>query len=79
MAPYLDLHMMFPLLNFMAEKNGLYNDSELKVAQIELLKNTNMIDFAMDLSKKLNNSVPKGARVVALCAGRRLYLTGVLL
>ncbi|KAK4485471.1 hypothetical protein RD792_008113 [Penstemon davidsonii] len=51
-APQLDRHLVFPLLEFLQER-GMYPDEELLKAKIELLNHTNMVDYAMDIHKSL--------------------------
>lgn len=52
MAPHLDRHLVFPLLEFLQERE-LYDDDQILKAKIELLNNTNMVDYAMDIHKTL--------------------------
>jgi len=47
-AFYLDRHLAFPLLEFNCEKD-VFNKEDLEVARLELLKKTNMVDFAKDV------------------------------
>lgn len=60
-APQLDRHLVFPLLEFLQERQ-LYNDEEILKAKIELLSETNMVDYAMDIHKSLyhTDQVPQG-------------------
>lgn len=51
-APYLDRHLVFPLLEFLQDKQ-LYSDDQILKAKIELLAKTNMVDYAMDIHKSL--------------------------
>ncbi|KAF8398324.1 hypothetical protein HHK36_017251 [Tetracentron sinense] len=51
-APHLDRHLVFPLLEFLQERQ-LYADEEILKAKIELLNKTNMVDYAMDIHKNL--------------------------
>ncbi|XP_043725172.1 eukaryotic translation initiation factor 3 subunit E-like [Telopea speciosissima] len=51
-APQLDRHLVFPLLEFLQERQ-LYPDGEILKAKIELLNKTNMVDYAMDIHKSL--------------------------
>ncbi|KAJ0614262.1 putative eukaryotic translation initiation factor 3 subunit E [Helianthus annuus] len=67
-APNLDRHLVFPLLEFTQERELYPNDQILK-AKIELLNNTNMVDYAMDIHKV---SVPHG-----LCSSRTYQLKDV--
>ncbi|PIA48328.1 hypothetical protein AQUCO_01400732v1 [Aquilegia coerulea] len=51
-APNLDRHLTFPLLEFVQDRR-LYPDDETLKAKIELLNKTNMVDYAMDIHKSL--------------------------
>ncbi|XXG41352.1 hypothetical protein AAC387_Pa01g1830 [Persea americana] len=51
-APHLDRHLVFPLLEFLQERQ-FYGDDEILKAKIELLSKTNMVDYAMDIHKSL--------------------------
>lgn len=55
---YLDRHLVFPLLEFLTlEKENvapLYSEDELLKAKVDLLEKTNMVDFAMDIYRKLH-------------------------
>ncbi|KAF5747967.1 eukaryotic translation initiation factor 3 subunit E [Tripterygium wilfordii] len=51
-APNLDRHLVFPLLEFLQERQ-LYPDDQILKAKIELLNKTNMVDYAMDIHKSL--------------------------
>jgi len=50
---YLDLHLLFPLLNFMQD-NELYPTEEMLQAKIDLLSKTNMVDYAGDVYMELH-------------------------
>eukprot|EP00275_Glaucocystis_incrassata_P002265 EC125120.1.p2 GENE.EC125120.1~~EC125120.1.p2 ORF type:complete len:128 (+),score=21.24 EC125120.1:48-431(+) len=54
-GPYLDRHLVFPLLEFLQSKE-IYPPDELLQAKLYLLSETNMVDFAMDIHKKLNDT-----------------------
>ncbi|KAJ0765271.1 putative proteasome component (PCI) domain, eukaryotic translation initiation factor 3 subunit E [Helianthus annuus] len=54
-APNLDRHLVFQPLEFTQERQLYPNDQILK-AKIELLNNTNMVDYAMDIHKSLYNT-----------------------
>lgn len=51
-APHLDRHLVFPLLEFLQEKQ-LYPDDQILKSKIDLLSKTNMVDYAMDIHKSL--------------------------
>ncbi|PON35000.1 Eukaryotic translation initiation factor 3 subunit E [Parasponia andersonii] len=51
-APNLDRHLVFPLLEFLQESQ-LYPDEQILKSKIELLNKTNMVDYAMDIHKSL--------------------------
>ncbi|EXB39089.1 Eukaryotic translation initiation factor 3 subunit E [Morus notabilis] len=51
-APNLDRHLVFPLLEFLQERQ-LYPDEQILKSKIELLNKTNMVDYAMDIHKSL--------------------------
>lgn len=57
-SPYLDLHMMFPLLEYIDTliSSGSISYSSLDVAQarLELLKPTHMVDYAMDIYREVH-------------------------
>jgi len=57
-SPYLDLHMMFPLLEYIDSliSTGSISYSSLEVAQarLELLKPTHMVDYAMDIYREVH-------------------------
>jgi translation initiation factor 3 subunit E len=48
----LDRHLVFPLLEFLQERQ-FYSESEILEAKIRLLNGTNMVDYAMDIHKSL--------------------------
>ncbi|OVA12388.1 Proteasome component (PCI) domain [Macleaya cordata] len=51
-AHNLDRHLVFPLLEFLQERQ-LHPDDQILKAKIELLSKTNMVDYAMDIHKSL--------------------------
>jgi translation initiation factor 3 subunit E len=55
LSKYLDRHLVFPLLEFLQEK-GIYDEADIMKSKIELLQNTNMVDFAADIHKALYNT-----------------------
>eukprot|EP00095_Tigriopus_kingsejongensis_P006370 maker-scaffold42_size484952-snap-gene-3.29 protein:Tk06370 transcript:maker-scaffold42_size484952-snap-gene-3.29-mRNA-1 annotation:"eukaryotic translation initiation factor 3 subunit e" len=52
MIPYLDRHLIFPLLDFLSFKE-IYEETDLQRAKLELVSKTNMVDFIMDVHKSL--------------------------
>ncbi|CAN6829242.1 unnamed protein product [Brassica oleracea] len=70
-APNLDRHLVFPILEFLQERQ-LYPDEQILKFKIELLNKTNMVDYAMDIHKSLYHTedapqdmVERRAEVVA--------------
>lgn len=59
--PYLDRHLAFPLLTHLTETN-LFPVEQLIKAQYELTKETNMVDYSVNLFEQLNPDadVPAG-------------------
>ena len=55
LSKYLDRHLVFPLLEFLQDK-AIYEEADIMKAKLALLKNTNMVDFAMDIHKTLYNT-----------------------
>lgn len=58
LTPFLDKHLIFPILNFQQEL-GLYKQEDITHAELQLLSTTNMIDFAIDKYKELGEEVPE--------------------
>uniref|UniRef100_A0A7S1T814 Eukaryotic translation initiation factor 3 subunit E n=1 Tax=Compsopogon caeruleus TaxID=31354 RepID=A0A7S1T814_9RHOD len=56
-AQYLDRHMVIPLLEF-AQRQGYYDPDDLLRAQLDLLSQTNMLDFAFELHRELYGGEP---------------------
>ena len=58
-SPYLDRHMMFPLLEYLDTLINAgtfsYSTNDVAAARLALLRPTHMVDYAMDIYKKLNN------------------------
>lgn len=69
-APYLDRHLVFPLLEFLQDKQ-MYADDQILKAKIELLAKTNMVDYAMDIHKSLYHTedVPQGMPTLYFALG----------
>lgn len=57
-SPYLDLHMMFPLLEYVdsliASGAIPYSLSDVAAARLKLLSPTHMVDYAMDIYRELH-------------------------
>eukprot|EP00953_Heterococcus_sp_UTEX-ZZ885_P015243 8592-Heterococcus_DN1.PRE.3 len=56
-SEYLDLHLMFPLLDFV-EISGMYPGQGVAQARLELLEPTNMVDYAMEVYQTLHDKPP---------------------
>ncbi len=59
-SKFLDLHMMFPLIEWLSEQN-IYDDKELLEAKYAYAQKTKMADFTVGVYKALHNTteVPK--------------------
>ncbi|CAG2166878.1 unnamed protein product [Oppiella nova] len=68
LGKYLDKHLVFPLLEFLSVKEVrhdyqlihsvvIYEENEILEGKLELLSNTNMVDFALDVYKRLHEDV----------------------
>jgi translation initiation factor 3 subunit E len=59
--PYLDRHLVFPLLTHLQEC-GWFTQDQVAAAQYELAKGTNMVDYIVSLYEQLNpdSEVPDG-------------------
>ncbi len=55
MGQYLDRHLVFPLLEFL-QVQGVYPEPEILQAKIDMLRQTNMVDFAMDIHASLHGT-----------------------
>lgn len=51
-ASYLDRHMVFPLLEFLCQLD-IYDKVDLDKCHIDLLKGSNMVDYAIEILKKV--------------------------
>jgi eIF3 subunit 6 N terminal domain len=65
--PYLDRHLVFPLLTHLHE-TGLFAPEQVAAAQYELAKGTNMVDYIVSLYEQLNadSEVPQGVKLLRL-------------
>ncbi|CAF1008668.1 unnamed protein product [Rotaria sordida] len=50
---YFDRHLVFPLLEFLTERN-IFDEKEILQAKYDLLQHTTMVDFQLDIYKKLH-------------------------
>lgn len=59
--PYLDRHLVFPLLNFLSESE-VFPAEQLIRAQYELAKETNMVDYYAGLYEQIHpgEEIPAG-------------------
>jgi len=53
LSPYLDLHLMIPILDWLSNQN-MYDAKTVLGAQFDLAKRTNMADYAIDIYKKFH-------------------------
>jgi translation initiation factor 3 subunit E len=57
-SPYLDRHMMFPLLEYLDSliNDGVvsYSSKDVAAARLSLLRPTHMVDYAIDIYKGLH-------------------------
>jgi hypothetical protein len=52
LIPYIDRHLAFPVLAHLSEL-ALFPEEDVKFAQYELARETNMVDFALELFTQL--------------------------
>jgi translation initiation factor 3 subunit E len=58
MTPHLDRHLVFPILNFLSEV-GIHKKDDITRAEIALLSETNMIDFAVEKYELIGETAPE--------------------
>lgn len=58
LTPFMDKHLIFPILVFVKEL-GIYNEDDIARAELHLLKDTFMIDFALDKYVELGEAQPE--------------------
>ena len=63
--PYLDRHLSFPLLLHLAD-TSLFPEDQVRAAQYELAKGTNMVDYCVNLFEQLHpdEEIPAGTLVI---------------
>lgn len=60
-SEYLDRHMVMPLLEFIEKSPdmaGVYNQEEVMKAKLELISNTNMVDYAIEIHSEVYGTEP---------------------
>ncbi|CAB0008386.1 unnamed protein product [Nesidiocoris tenuis] len=64
LGPYLDRHLVFPLLEFLAAKST-YDPNDILRTKLELLNKTNMVDYSIDVTRLLHpdEEVPESFKV----------------
>merc|ERR1719188_2671468 len=62
MSPFLDRHLILPILIFLKELD-VYKSDDITRAEIELLKDTNMIDFIMEKYPLIGEEAPPALMV----------------
>jgi len=53
LSEFMDLHLVFPLLEFLSTRE-IYKNASLTASKYELLQNTNMVDFTIDVFHSLH-------------------------
>lgn len=55
LAQYLDRHLIFPLLEFLLAQE-VYPKEQTMQRRLELVEETSMVDYAMDMYKEFHNT-----------------------
>jgi translation initiation factor 3 subunit E len=63
-AKFLDPQLSFALLEF-ASTRGIYDPKDVTAAQIELLRGTNMVDYAIELYNDLHGTSQTSEELIA--------------
>ena len=63
LSPFLDRHLVIPLMEFLTVK-GIYDETDLLRCKLELLSNTNMVDYTMDVHNTLYPDQETPAKLV---------------
>lgn len=68
--PYLDRHLAFPLLAHLAE-TSLFPEEQVRAAQYELAKGTNMVDYSVSLFEQMHpgEPIPDGELTICCISG----------
>jgi eIF3 subunit 6 N terminal domain len=75
MSPFLDPHMVFPLLSHLATSE-IYNRNDIKRSTFELARKTSMGDFIIQSFKDLHGEeaeIPQGLYTFLLCLLIRFF------
>ena len=64
LAKALDLHLMFPLVKFLEDRQ-VYEPRELLKAKLEMLEGTHMVDYAADIYKEYHGAEEAPAEYTA--------------
>merc|ERR1711860_164386 len=64
MSPFLDRHLIFPLIEFLSI-HDIYEPNDLLSAKLKLLSNTNMVDFKIDVHSTLYPDREPPAEMIA--------------
>ncbi|XP_054288816.1 eukaryotic translation initiation factor 3 subunit E-like [Macrosteles quadrilineatus] len=65
LAPYLDRHLVFPLLEFLSAKK-IYNENEILQTKLNILNKTNMVDYILEIRQQLNLTEDESEPINAL-------------